>query len=127
MTHALTIDLAHIDRAVIRLTLERLGVSVTETTSPDDAIGRVRLDEPEIVFVDTSLSVLGGGELVSTLREACAQTRIVAITSFADGDVRARLRHAGAAAVLERPLTPARVRYAAALAAPVPQHHAAAA
>jgi CheY-like chemotaxis protein len=118
MARALTIDLAHIDRAVIKLTLERLGVEVLEAASGEHGVQLSREHEIDVAFVEASLAEQSGGQLIRRVKRSSNGARVVAITSWADHDIRLRFRHAGAADVLERPLSPARVRTAAALAAP---------
>lgn len=99
--------------------LAGLGISVIgETISGAEALGRVIVDQPDLLLVEDSLPLVSGREVVASARRYAPETRIVAYVST-DGMV-GPLLEAGADLVHTRRVPPADVAYSLAGLVPLP-------
>jgi len=80
---------------------------VARTDNGADAVGMTLCEQPDLVLVEDSLTMLPGEQVMRELRALCPRTRIIA--QCADGDRAGALLDAGAAAVYTRNIPPADV------------------
>lgn len=77
----------------------------------DEALAHVRLQKPDLAFIDLGLPQLGGCELARLLRLAMAdtpglKTRLVALTGYSDREMRESAGAAGFDAYVVKPIMP---------------------
>jgi DNA-binding NarL/FixJ family response regulator len=101
-------DMAEL-RAMIRLTLERSGHFAVVGEAGD---GRAAIDlaadvQPDVVLLDISMAVMDGLEALPHLRRAAPDATVVMLSGFSEVRLGAEAAAGGAAAYLEKGLTPA--------------------
>ncbi|MCC2672672.1 MAG: domain S-box, partial [Armatimonadetes bacterium] len=86
--------------------LEAWGHSVTSVNDGTAAIERAKADRPDLVLLDIGLPGMDGYEVARRLRQSdlLAETRLVAVTGYAQAEDRQRSREAGFDAHLVKPL-----------------------
>jgi CheY-like chemotaxis protein len=77
----------------------------------DEALAHVRIQKPDLAFIDLGLPELGGCELARLLRLAMAdtpglKTRLVALTGYSDREMRESAGAAGFDAYVVKPIMP---------------------
>ena len=77
----------------------------------DEALAHVRVQKPDLAFIDLGLPQLGGCELARLLRLAMAdspglKTRLVALTGYSDREMRESAGAAGFDAYVVKPIMP---------------------
>ena len=77
----------------------------------DEALAHVRIQKPDVAFIDLGLPQLGGCELARLLRLAMAdapglKTRLVALTGYSDREMRESAGAAGFDAYVVKPIMP---------------------
>ena len=92
-----------IRRSLKRL-LESAGFNVETFSSADDFLSYRRRDVPGCLILDVRMPGVGGLELQRQLAETGSEIPIIFITAYADEEVEARARKAGARAFLTKPL-----------------------
>lgn len=76
-----------------------------------EALEQVRVQKPDLAFIDLGLPQLGGCELARLLRQAMAntpgtKTRLVALTGYSDREMRESAGAAGFDAYVVKPIMP---------------------
>ena len=95
-------------RAMIRLTLERSG-HFTVTGEAGDGRAAIELaadQQPDLVLLDVAMPVMDGLEALPHLRTAAPDARIVMLSGFSESRLGADAAAGGAAAYLEKGLSP---------------------
>ena len=91
-------------RRSLKRLLESAAFKVEAFSSADDFLSYRRRDVPSCLVLDVRMPGFGGLALQRQLVEAGSEIPIIFITAYADGEVEARVREAGAAAFLVKPL-----------------------
>jgi DNA-binding response OmpR family regulator len=110
MQRVLVIDDSQSCRAAVRLAFEHDGTKVLEAVDGEQGLLAAGPHRPDLIVVGLSLAVICGLELVRGLRVAAPNARIVVVSC--DGVSEAAL-HAGADAVVTRPVNVACLQRAA--------------
>lgn len=92
-----------IRRSLKRL-LESAAFDVETFSSADDFLSYRRRDAPGCLVLDVRMPGFGGLALQRHMVKAGSEIPIIFITAYANGEVEARAREAGAAAFLIKPL-----------------------
>jgi CheY-like chemotaxis protein len=84
------------------------GFGTIETENAEDAFAVATLRRPCLSIVDLHIDGAGGVDLISRLRhdERTAEIPLLAVTTQVENEVRNTVTHAGADAVLVKPVTP---------------------
>ena len=97
------------DEAVLRRALRRVltaaGNEVAEAVDGIDAIDRVTSDALDLVVLDVDMPRLGGVEACRIIHKRHPALPIIILTGHDEAGLRARLRDAGATAVLNKPIS----------------------
>ena len=95
-------------RALIRLTLERSEhfVVVGNAGNGREAIDVVSATQPDIVLLDVSMPIMDGLEALPKLCATAPDAKVVILSGFSEARLGAEAAAAGAAAYLEKGLTP---------------------
>lgn len=94
---------------LVKMSLELNGVfEVTNCTSGEDAINRVRNLIPDILLLDVVMPGLSGPETLNKLREirGLGDLPVIFLTAHVSGESRAELLGLGAKDVLTKPFDP---------------------
>ncbi|MGV8881808.1 MAG: response regulator [Rhodoglobus sp.] len=103
-TTVLVVDDSEDQAELLRCYLEKVGCSVTTTSTAEGAIASYRAATPDLAIIDLVLPGMDGWELVAQLRRdvpGCA----IAVTSVLD-----KAKYPTADAILPKPFTGAQVR-----------------
>ncbi len=92
-----------IRRSLKRL-LESAGFNVETFSSADDFLSYRRRDARSCLVLDVRMPGFGGLALQRQLADAGSEVPVIFITAYADEEVEARARRAGARAFLTKPL-----------------------
>jgi len=94
-------------RGAMRMVLEGGGYRVAEASDGAAALGLLREDTPDLVFLDLHVPGMGGAEILAAIRSdpVAAGTRVIVVT--ADGEEeRERVISLGADAFFTKPFSP---------------------
>ena len=80
---------------------------VAGTDNGADAVGLIAAEQPDLVLIEDTLSMLAGAEVVREVRHFCPETVVTAKAAY--GDRVGRLLDAGPSAVFTRQTPPAEV------------------
>lgn len=96
------------DEAVLRRALRRVLTAadneVVEAVDGVDALDRVTRDAIDLVVLDVDMPRLGGAEACRMIHKLRPELPIIILTGHDEAGLRARLRDAGAVAVLNKPI-----------------------
>ncbi len=73
---------------------------VGEAANGEEAVELVPLVKPDVVLMDIVMPVMNGAEATALIKEAFPSVQVIALTSFADGDVVEQTLEAGAISYL---------------------------
>lgn len=111
MKHALIVDDSRVARAVLRKTLVGFGVDVDEVPTAEAAIEYLKVDSPDIIFLDHLMPGMDGFDALSALKANPSTATIpVLMYTTQEGKLYAsQARALGAVDVLPKSLAPADV------------------
>ena len=103
---AMVVDDNLANRHIMSSLLESAGVRVVTAAGGRDAIGRVHIDRPQIIFMDLKMNDLDGFEATRRLASdpATSSIPVIAVTASALGNSRQRARDAGCVDYLSKPV-----------------------
>jgi CheY-like chemotaxis protein len=90
-------------RTLLVHVLEDEGYHVLVAEDGYGALAAASAQVPAVLVTDLAMPRCGGLEVLQALRDAGLRTRIVVLTSFADGAVEAEARRLGASSVVSKP------------------------
>jgi CheY-like chemotaxis protein len=87
------------------------GHRAVQAANAEEALARARDQRPDLALIDIGLPEVDGCELAKQLRGVISetpglQTRLVALTGYSDGDMRASAGAAGFDAYVVKPIMP---------------------
>src|SRR5215208_5334260 len=109
-TPVLVVDDEPMVRKSLALALERAGASVVTAADGQEALARFREHRSAVVFSDVKMPGMDGFALLRSVKRLDPSTPVVLITGFGSDDVSARAEEAGAARVLQKPITTAELQ-----------------
>ena len=126
-TPVLVVDDEPMVRKSLALALERAGASVVTAADGQEALAKYREAKSSVIFADVRMPGMDGFALLRSVKRLDPSTPVVLITGFGDDEFAARAEEAGAAGVLNKPITTAELQHvlAALLGAPAGAEHAA--
>jgi len=91
-------------RYIMRIILERAGHDVTEAVNGSAALDAVRHQVPDVVITDLVMPVMGGEQLIASLKSGAAMPppKIIVVSAYRGGDT-------GADAWVDKPFHPNRL------------------
>jgi signal transduction histidine kinase/ActR/RegA family two-component response regulator len=93
-------------RELLRRVLERWNARVRVASSVEDAILELARGDIDLVVTDIAMPKRDGYELLRTLRASAPEISVIAVTAYASGEDAQRLREAGFAAHVAKPIEP---------------------
>lgn len=107
----LIIDDSRTQRAVLRATLEAVGLDcrIDEAGDGPEGLRKYFSEGPDLVFLDLNMPRLGGEDVLKEMKAAGAFARIVMLSADERADVRDACGKLGADAFLSKPISPAAV------------------
>ncbi len=108
MKRILLVDDSRVTRELIKVYLIARDVELQEAADGAEALRMIRMSPPDLVLADLRMPRLDGYGLCEAL-QADARLRkvpVLILTSSRDAEAEARLRRAGARAVLQKPIQP---------------------
>jgi NtrC-family two-component system response regulator AlgB len=98
-------------RATLIICLQSLGCTTAEAANPDSALGLLRREPFDVVFLDLRLGTASGLELLPKILEANPAVSVVMITAYATFDTAVQAIQKGARDYLPKPFTPAQIEH----------------
>ena len=95
-------------RAILRVSLEKMGHAVTEATNGREAMGIFKKTAPNLVLTDLIMPEIEGLETIRAMRRAQPELKIIAMSGGGRSDSRDNLNMAknfGATAVFAKPFS----------------------
>ena len=85
-------------REMLRLALEMTGefAVVAEASDGEATVVAVREQQPDVLVLDVSMPLLGGLDAIPAIRSAAPACRILVLSGYSDGSLRAAALDAGA-------------------------------
>ena len=102
----LVVDDSGLARRGTRRVLEGAGYSVSEAEDGMVALERYFVDKPDLVVLDLVMKGMYGLEVLSKLRELDPHARVIVLSADIQTSSRQMVNDAGAAAFLNKPVTP---------------------
>jgi two-component system chemotaxis response regulator CheY len=102
----LVVDDSGLARRGTRRVLEGAGYSVTEAEDGMVALERYFVDKPDLVVLDLVMKGMYGLEVLAKLRELDPRARVIVLSADIQTSSRQMVNDAGAAAFLNKPVTP---------------------
>ena len=102
----LVVDDSGLARRGTRRVLEGAGYSVLEAEDGMVALERYFVDKPDLVVLDLVMKGMYGLEVLSKLRELDPHARVIVLSADIQTSSRQMVNDAGAAAFLNKPVTP---------------------
>jgi two-component system chemotaxis response regulator CheY len=102
----LVVDDSGLARRGTRRVLEGAGYSVLEAEDGMVALERYFVDKPDLVVLDLVMKGMYGLEVLSKLRELDPRARVIVLSADIQTSSRQMVNEAGAAAFLNKPVTP---------------------
>jgi len=102
----LVVDDSGLARRGTRRVLEGAGYSVLEAEDGMVALERYFVDKPDLVVLDLVMKGMYGLEVLSKLRELDPRARVIVLSADIQTSSRQMVNDAGAAAFLNKPVTP---------------------
>jgi DNA-binding response OmpR family regulator len=93
-------------RNVVRLALERVGCSVSEVASGEDAIRAATTAAPDLVILDVGLPGLSGLEVLGAIRRDQKELPVILLTAYGEEPDRVLGLRLGADDYLAKPFSP---------------------
>ena len=93
-------------RRVHRGILARAGHTVLEAGTGTTAIETFSLERPDIVLLDLSMADIGGMDVLRTLRELDASTRVIVVSADVQKSTEQAVMSGGAARFVRKPASP---------------------
>jgi len=93
------------NRLLLRNFLEPLGFAMREAENGEEAVAACREWRPDLIFMDIRMPVMDGLEATRRIKsaDACAQTRVVAVTAHAMEDERREILTSGCDDLIRKP------------------------
>jgi len=98
-------------RSTLVVCLQSLGCSTSEASSPESALGSLRRQSFDVVFLDLRLGSANGLELLPKILELNPAAAVVMITAYATFDTAVQAIQKGARDYLPKPFTPAQIEH----------------
>jgi two-component system chemotaxis response regulator CheY len=102
----LVVDDSGLARRGTRRALEAAGYSVTEAEDGMVALEHYFVEKPDLVVLDLVMKGMYGLEVLAKLRELDPQARVIVLSADIQTSSRQMVNDAGAAAFLNKPVTP---------------------
>ena len=102
----LVVDDSRLARRGTRRVLEGAGYAVEEAEDGMVALERYFVDKPDLVVLDLVMKGMYGLEVLSKLRELDPRARVIVLSADIQTSSRQMVNDAGAAAFLNKPVTP---------------------
>jgi len=109
-TPVLVVDDEPMVRKSLAVALERAGASVVTAADGQEALAKFREHKSSVIFSDVKMPGMDGFALLRSVKRLDPNTPVVLITGFGGDDVAARAEEAGAARVLNKPITSAELQ-----------------
>jgi two-component system response regulator FlrC len=109
-TPVLVVDDEPMVRKSLALALERAGASVITAADGQEALAKFREHRSAVIFADVKMPGMDGFALLRSVKRLDPATPVVLVTGFGGDDVVARAEEAGAARVLNKPITTAELQ-----------------
>ena len=109
----MVVDDSRVMRQLVRRTLRQAGLAATkvqEAENGEDALQKLKDFRPDIILSDWNMPVMGGLDLLKTMRAQEDQTPFAFVTSESTADMRAQALQNGALFLLTKPFGPDTVR-----------------
>ena len=100
----LLVDDGETNRRLIRLVLQRAGVTIVEATNGQEAVDAASADQFDAILMDMQMPVMNGYDAAGTLRARGDQTPIIALTANAMKGDEEKCRQAGCSGFLSKPI-----------------------
>ena len=103
----LLVDDEEFNLRVARIVLQRQGYQVVTARNGGEALARVAEQRPDLILLDLLMPVLDGFGTLEVLKAdvALCEIPVIVLSAFDDSETLARVRRAGAAAHLSKPLS----------------------
>ncbi len=114
----LIVDDSSTSRMIVQRCIEMAGVSVGSFTCAEnglDALSAIKKDKGiDLVVTDLNMPKMDGRAFARILKSdpALSSIKLVVVSSIADGDAEAELKMLGAASVVKKPVSPAKMNAA---------------
>ena len=105
MAKILVVDDSGLSRRTLRKILESAGHEVIEAAEGIIALERYFLDEPDLVFLDLTMTGMYGIDVLNKLREMDAAARVIIGSADIQSSTREMVRAGGASAFINKPFT----------------------
>ena len=109
-TPVLVVDDEPMVRKSLALALERAGATVITAADGQEALAKFREHKSAVIFSDVKMPGMDGFALLRSVKRLDPDTPVVLITGFGGDDVATRAEEAGAARVLNKPITTAELQ-----------------
>lgn len=108
MTTILAVDDSASMRQMVAFTLKGAGYEVIEASDGEDALGKARSSQPDLVLTDVNMPKMDGITLIRELRKLpqYKHTPMLMLTTESAGDKKAEGKSAGATGWLVKPFDP---------------------
>ena len=101
----LVVDDSGLARRTLRQYLEELGHTVEEATDGAQALERYFLNHHDLVVLDMVMEGMYGLEVLMKFKQMNPDVRVVVVTADIQNSTKAESRAAGAAALINKPIT----------------------
>ena len=101
----LVVDDSGLGRRLLRNCLEQLGHTTIEAADGPAALEKYALEKPDFVFLDLIMPGLTGFDVLPLLRVIDPASRVVICTADVQTATRELVKHNGAAAIINKPVT----------------------
>jgi two-component system, chemotaxis family, chemotaxis protein CheY len=105
MAKILVVDDSGLSRRTLRKILESAGHEVIEAAEGIIALERYFLDEPDLVFLDLTMTGMYGIDVLNKLREMDAEARVIVGSADIQSSTREMVQAGGASAFINKPFT----------------------
>lgn len=105
MAKILVVDDSGLSRRTLRKILESAGHEVIEAAEGIIALERYFLDEPDLVFLDLTMTGMYGIDVLNKLREMDAAARVIVGSADIQSSTREMVQAGGASAFINKPFT----------------------
>ena len=105
MAKILVVDDSGLSRRTLRKILESAGHEVIEAAEGIIALERYFLDEPDLVFLDLTMTGMYGIDVLNKLREMDAEARVIIGSADIQSSTREMVQAGGASAFINKPFT----------------------
>jgi two-component system chemotaxis response regulator CheY len=105
MAKILVVDDSGLSRRTLRKILESAGHEVIEAAEGIIALERYFLDEPDLVFLDLTMTGMYGIDVLNKLREMDSEARVIIGSADIQSSTREMVQAGGASAFINKPFT----------------------